>query len=904
MPPKEPSDRVVCSHAGQSVASRKPTYRPETGEQSPASASGCIDGDTTAPSVRAGPLQSKRRHHPNSPERILVTQWMVNEAARIGSKGVTSKAVSEFPHIFKGAPTEKAKLEKARRWWCDREKTLSCKKDCEIASGPTGTSRNATQPPQAKLQSPQTVSNPPRPAANPPQVPSQSPGVAPQPPGAASKRPQAASNTPQEASTQPPQATLQPPQTVSNPPQIAANPPQLPPQPPGATPQPPGAAAKPSKEASKLPQEMLQLSQAASKPSRTSVNPKRPTTRSHAPPSKKRHHPNSPERLLVTKWMVNEAARNGPKRVISKAVSKFSHIFLGAPSAKAKREKARRWWCDRETTLSCKKDRELVSGSSHNTNKSSQAKAQRAPAVSQSLPAVSLPSEATEDSKEPTTTSGAPSFKRRHHVNSLSERLIVTQWMVKEAAVAGPRKVISKAVPEFPQIFCGTPCANLEKARRWWRNKEKTLSLEDEHVVTIARTGKRRKAFAGRGRKQAEWVSNLHSALYQEYERLESAGVMFSPAVLQQLARDLISSAPLGSPFHGSVVYNGVPIVEKITVRWVQHFMMQKGIVVRGQTGKLCTSPEKILCVEKEVAFHMGFLRRGFDSGRFREEDMEVADEIHFVFNMDNGKTLGLGGCSDFEYADVASGGESLTMMVRISGGPAAIVEVPFIVFKDENRSYPIKGVPDNVPGVCYRSQPKGWMDAIVFSEWLQEPRAIAKKVDRGRELFVDLCGGHIVGDDVTEKLKSLNSTLHKCPANASQLVLPTDGALFENLKGIWNKHWEQYQSRFVPQKGRRQAKGRLSSPKKKWYLDICARVVREFNELKDKDGINYARRAMIRTGMALDTDGVWRESQLRGDLQDIISKHRDHFNGTPVHKFSEAVRSTAVRAQIDDVVK
>jgi len=35
---------------------------------------------------------------------------------------------------------------------------------------------------------------------------------------------------------------------------------------------------------------------------------------------------------------------------------------------------------------------------------------------------------------------------------------------------------------------------------------------------------------------------------------------------------------------------------------------------------------------------------------------------------------------------------------------------------------------------------------------------------------------------------------------------------------------------------------------------------------------------------MSLGTDGVCRELQLSGKLQEIIAKHRAHFNGAPAH--------------------
>ena len=77
--------------------------------------------------------------------------------------------------------------------------------------------------------------------------------------------------------------------------------------------------------------------------------------------------------------------------------------------------------------------------------------------------------------------------------------------------------------------------------------------------------------------------------------------------------------------------------------------------------------------------------------------------------NMDNGRTLRFSGESEVKYADVVLGGEGMTMVVRIGGGRnARIEEAPFIGFKNSGRSYPIRGLPDNVPGISYRSGRKG----------------------------------------------------------------------------------------------------------------------------------------------------------------------------------------------------
>jgi hypothetical protein len=56
---------------------------------------------------------------------------------------------------------------------------------------------------------------------------------------------------------------------------------------------------------------------------------------------------------------------------------------------------------------------------------------------------------------------------------------------------------------------------------------------------------------------------------------------------------------------------------------------------------------------------------------------MENLDEMHFVVNLDNGHTLGFWGDISVTYAEVVSGGDSMTMVVRISGGGGVGGNVP-----------------------------------------------------------------------------------------------------------------------------------------------------------------------------------------------------------------------------------
>ena len=70
------------------------------------------------------------------------------------------------------------------------------------------------------------------------------------------------------------------------------------------------------------------------------------------------------------------------------------------------------------------------------------------------------------------------------------------------------------------------------------------------------------------------------------------------------------------------------------------------------------------------------------------------------------------------------SGDESMTIVVRILGGHRATIEAPMLNFSNENRSYPIRGLVDNILGISYRTGPKGWMDQTILLEYFLEPCA------------------------------------------------------------------------------------------------------------------------------------------------------------------------------------
>ena len=63
------------------------------------------------------------------------------------------------------------------------------------------------------------------------------------------------------------------------------------------------------------------------------------------------------------------------------------------------------------------------------------------------------------------------------------------------------------------------------------------------------------------------------------------------------------------------------------------------------------------------TAFHFGVSHRDFFNNTFDENLMENVVEIHFVVNMNNGRTLEFGGDIIVSYVKVVSDGDSMIMV-------------------------------------------------------------------------------------------------------------------------------------------------------------------------------------------------------------------------------------------------
>ncbi|KAE9142817.1 hypothetical protein PF001_g12367 [Phytophthora fragariae] len=174
-------------------------------------------------------------------------------------------------------------------------------------------------------------------------------------------------------------------------------------------------------------------------------------------------------------------------------------------------------------------------------------------------------------------------------------------------------------------------------------------------------------------------------------------------------------------------------------------------------------------------------------------------------------------------------------------------------------------------------------MDKRLFREYLREPRAQRPdRLGRKKHIVLDNCSGHLDEDECTEELEKLNASLnffHRMPRIC--VSRPND-----EWRRLWNeKKIELIEGNAWQNKVRSDGvwSGKMKNPGKRYFLTLAAKAVRRVNAQRDKNGLNYARKAMIRCGLSLDVDGKWRVEQLFSHLQEIIRKYPDEFTGKHV---------------------
>lgn len=95
---------------------------------------------------------------------------------------------------------------------------------------------------------------------------------------------------------------------------------------------------------------------------------------------------------------------------------------------------------------------------------------------------------------------------------------------------------------------------------------------------------------------------------------------------------------------------------------------------------------------------------------------------------------------------------------------------------KNANSNYPIRGVPDNIPRVSYRTGPMVWIDSRVMKEWVKERQALSQLTDEKRRvIFTENCSGHAPMKQLKESLEEIKTSIRFLPLNATHIIQLAD---------------------------------------------------------------------------------------------------------------------------------
>lgn len=140
----------------------------------------------------------------------------------------------------------------------------------------------------------------------------------------------------------------------------------------------------------------------------------------------------------------------------------------------------------------------------------------------------------------------------------------------------------------------------------------------------------------------------------------------------------------------------------------------------------------------KTIAFHLGNIKRDFESGKIHASEQCNADETHLLVGVKTKKILCYRGATRVKYQQVVSGSEGMTVVITIKGGDSsATVSVPMVIFPNDAYNYPLVGV--RTTSLCYRTQPQAFMDGKIMREYYLDRRTWGKDITgKHRDLWMD----------------------------------------------------------------------------------------------------------------------------------------------------------------------
>lgn len=119
----------------------------------------------------------------------------------------------------------------------------------------------------------------------------------------------------------------------------------------------------------------------------------------------------------------------------------------------------------------------------------------------------------------------------------------------------------------------------------------------------------------------------------------------------------------------------------------------------------------------------------------------------------------------------------------------------------------------------------------------------------------------------------------------------PCDSFVMQIIKAACVMRWDAKKARDLLSGNFRDGSGcsgKLRNPGKHYILKLGAEAVHAARTRMDDDGINYARKAVILCGLILNTKRVWRVSQLKKELRQLVRENKDLFESVVNESYDE----------------
>lgn len=168
-------------------------------------------------------------------------------------------------------------------------------------------------------------------------------------------------------------------------------------------------------------------------------------------------------------------------------------------------------------------------------------------------------------------------------------------------------------------------------------------------------------------------------------------------------------------------------------------------------------------------------------------------DETNFTDDPGNTKVIVKRGV---KHADRIMDTSKTSVSVMVAAAADGTVLPPYILYKAK---YVYPGwMEGGVAGAEYNSNPSGWFDAVIFSDWFRKiilPYVRRLPKETPTVIIGDNLSSHLTLA-VVEECAQYNIRFTLLPPNSTHLTQPLDVAYFRPLKGAWRSVLEEWKKR------------------------------------------------------------------------------------------------------------